>query len=82
MYCNNRDSRGLLQKRIIEKHGFTVVAETEDVQATVERHSELHLDIIAVNASPSILNGYIMQRAFESSHSSSNTIIINFVVSL
>ena len=55
-------------KRIIEEHGFTVVAETEDVQTTVERHAELHLDIIIVNSSPSIHNGYDMLKVFESSH--------------
>jgi len=54
-------------KRISEEHGFTVVAETDDAQTTVEIHAEFHLDII-VNSSQSILNGYDLLRIFESRH--------------
>lgn len=63
-------------KRIIEEHGFTVVAETEDVQTTVERYAELHPDIIIVNSSLPNLNGYDILRVLESSHPGLNAIII------
>ena len=47
-------SRGFI-KEILEKYSFTILAETDNVQSTVNKYAEFHPDIIIVNSSPTSL---------------------------